>query len=64
MSQMLSIEGFAKLAGVNPRTVAIWLTRNQVPGAYKIGGRWKIPAGALEGMRKNPYAVEGAQRSS
>jgi excisionase family DNA binding protein len=46
--KLLSVPEVAYRFGVDPSTVRRMLYRGEFDGAFKLGGRWKIPAAVVE----------------
>ena len=52
MSRPLPTEEVAKTLGVDVRTVQRWCQSQKLVGAYKVGGTWLVPPGAVEKLQQ------------
>lgn len=48
----LTVEELAEKTGRSPSTVRAWCRRGELPGAYQLGGSWRIPASAFAERQK------------
>ncbi|MFE6966695.1 helix-turn-helix domain-containing protein [Agromyces sp. NPDC057679] len=55
----ITFEEFRTLRGVSERTLLRWLAREELPGAVKVDGAWRIPFDAVRTPR--PAAPPGAE---
>ncbi len=46
--RVLTLKQFADALQFQPTTVRMMINAGQIPGAFKLGNRWRIPASALD----------------
>jgi len=51
MKPDLTVQDVAKLTGVHPATVRRLARAGRLPGAYKMGSRWRFAREAIEELR-------------
>ncbi|MFB6612250.1 helix-turn-helix domain-containing protein [Agromyces sp. NPDC056379] len=49
----LTFDGYLAIAGVSRRTLHRWLSHDQLPGAYKVNGRWRVPSDSVRTPKPN-----------
>jgi excisionase family DNA binding protein len=62
MSDM-TVKDAALAAGVSERTVRRWIREGRLPGCYKVGGRVRVPEGAIRDAAEPYQASADAPRS-
>src|SRR5688572_26833665 len=57
-TDLMTFEEYCQTAGISPRTLLRWLSYDELRGAHKENGRWRIPSGAV----RSPQISEGGER--
>lgn len=59
MQVVVTTAEFADELGVTRETVVRWIRERQIPGAFRRGGRWHIPAGEAEAFAEDYGRAQG-----
>ena len=59
----MTIKDAALAAGVSERTVRRWIREGRLTGCYKVGGRVRVPEGAIREAAE-PYRTSGVAPTS
>jgi len=61
MVKDLTLEELARVVGMHPETLRCKARMGHLPGAYRIGGRWRISRAAADRLRRVPKEAQRAE---